>query len=213
MSGPNNAAILDGVGKTIKWLKAEKNEAEKAQVTAVRVEGFRLKNLLQKEIQQGAPGGRTFAPLSFIARRLVRQIEVYGGRTERQSPNRKPLARLVHGIRYNIATANPFKMMVGFVQPGRGPHSVSKSWRRLAQYHQTGFPSTVSDSLRRLIVWRGGMLGSMEGQQTPFFLKRATHQFRTPARPIVDPFWQTHKNTALENISKNFRLKMAGKRI
>lgn len=213
MAGNGNAALLDGVDKTMKWLKAQKKEAGKAHVTAVRVEGFRLKNLLQKEIKQGAPGGRQFAPLSFIARRLVKQIEIHGGRTERQSPNRKPLARLVHGVRYNIATSGLFKMMVGFVQPGRGPHSVSKSWRRLAKYHQTGFPSTVSDSLRRLIVWRGGMLGSVEGQQTPFFLKRNTHQFRTPSRPIVDPFWQAHKNTARKNISKNFRRKMAGKRI
>ena len=211
MSG--NFVSMDGVEKTIKWLKAQKKEAAKNQVTAVRVEGFRLKNLLQKEIRQGAPGGRRFAPLSYISRRLVKQIEIYGGRTERQSPNRKPLARLAHGIRYNVATTNPFKMMVGFVQPGRGSSSVSKSWRRLAKYHQTGFSHAVSDSLRRLIVWRGGMLGSMEGQQTPFFLRRTTRQFKTPGRAIVDPFWQAHKNTARKNISKNFKAKMAGKRI
>lgn len=213
MAGTDSGAVLAGLENAIKWVNTQKKEAGNAQATAMRVEGYRLKNLLQKEIQQGAPGGKRFAPLSYIARRLVKQVAVSGGRTERQSPNRNPLARLVHGIRYNVSNSGPFKMAIGFVQPGRGPNSVSKSWRRLAQYHQGGFSSTVSESLRRLIVWRGGMLGSVDGGRTPFFLKRETHIFRTPARPMVDPFWAAHKNTALKNIAKNFKLKMAGKRI
>lgn len=209
----NAAAVVNGVDKCVAWLRDNRQRAKKAEETAVKVEGFRLKNLLQKELRKGAPGGRPFKPLTSIARRLERTIQVAGGRTRRQTPNRNPLARLGHGVRYNIRTGPAFKMLVGFVQPTHGPHTVSKSWRRIAKIHQEGFDRTVTPALRRLVVRRGTELGTVEGGNTPFFLRRRTNRFQSPARPIIDPFWTAHANQAAKNINKNFRLKMAGKRI
>ena len=61
----STAAINSGFSASIKGVKAvdrylvkEEARAQKARNTALRVEGYRLKNLLQKEIRQGAPGGR-----------------------------------------------------------------------------------------------------------------------------------------------------------
>ncbi len=206
-------ATLQGAEDAVQWLDRKEKAVKKAHETAVKVEGYRLKNLLQREIRKGAPGGRAFEPLSWIARRLTRQVTLMGGVTQRQNPNRKPIARLAHGIRYNIRTGPFFKMLVGFVQPTSGPHTVSKSWRRLADFHQKGFTRAISAAQRYFIIRRGGELGKVDGGETPFFLKRDTQKFTTPARKIVDPFWAAHARQAKENIRKNFRTKMAGKRI
>ena len=224
-------ATVKGADKVIKGLKKADFQTEKALNTAVRIEGFRLKKLLQKEIRSGAPGGRRFAPLSFIARRLNTHIMVSGGRTARQNVNRTPLRRLALGIRYHIMSHKPFTMAIGWVGPqsasdarmgivrdpfGRGimeGDHVSKSWRRIAYFQLEGFTRPISDDLRRYIVRRGAILGTVEGGNTPFFLKKSTRQFRTPARPIIDPFWKAHQNKAKHNISRNFKRKLKGQRI
>lgn len=206
------SASISGVKKTVNWLKHQQEESRKAQETAVKVEGFRLKNKMQAEIRKGNPGGRQHTPLSYIARRLSKNVLIMGGVTRRQNPNRAPLERLAHGVRYNLDNY-PFEMKIGFVQPTSGPHTVSKSWRRLATAHQEGFDREITPAQRRLIVWRGGELGKAEGGDTPFFLRRNTRSFTTPARPIVQPFWQANANDAERNIRNNFRQKMKGQRI
>jgi len=211
---------VQGVEKVLAGIKKASIETEKSLNTAVRVEGYRLKGILQKEIRSGSPGGMPFAPLSFIARRLA------GKR-----PGRKALNRLAMGIRYQVASQSPFVMAVGWVGPetgfdarmalqsaafGRGikeGHVVSKSWRRIAFFQQEGFTRPITEKQRRFVIHRGGGLGKVDGGSTPFFLRKSTKSFRTPSRPIITPFWNVHRPEALKNIKQNFKLKLGGQRI
>lgn len=212
MSTPDNSlsAVLKGTKQTANWLKHQRAAHVKAHKTAVKVEGFRLKNKLQAEIRKGAPGGKPFAPLSFIARRLW----------IKNRPGRAPLARLAYGIRYNVQD-RPFEMKVGFVQPTRGPQSVSKAWRRIAAHHQEGFVRDVTERQRRYFAGRGAELFAGRGAErdevgdgdTPFFLRKSTRRLTTPAREIVRPFWRANAGAAEKNIRNNFKKKMKGQRI
>lgn len=197
-------AVFRGVDDTARWLKKEHARSEKSMETAIKVEGFRLRRRLKTEIRKGAPGGRQLEPLSYIARRAHRSAQG-GGRI---SPNRKPLSRLALGVRYDVQTRPAFAFKVGWVGP-----KVSKSWKRLAKMHQEGFTRDITRAQREFMARRGGNLGTVEGGDTPFFLRKSTRYFHTPARPIMEPFWQAHEDEALRNINRNFGLKLKGQRI
>lgn len=184
--------------------KAEK-DVSRASRAAVKVEGFRLMKLLKAEIKEGAPGGRTFSPLTEIAKRHGRPI------------NRKPLSRLAVAVRYN-ATAdnnNGLAVEVGFLDSGR--KKVSKSWLKIARFHQAGGkvePRFSRKMLGRIFAWTGAKLKKRSPDKARyFFLRKSTVSFRAPARPIIDPFWAAHRAEAASNIRQNFRRKMRGERI
>ena len=222
-------ATVKNVDRFIARLKKARRETELNMNTAIRIEGFRLKNQLQKEIRAGAPGGQRFAPLTYIARRLNKQIQIMGGKTQRQNPNRVPINRLAIGVRYHVFNQNPFALAVGWVGPetgfdarmakdsfGRGISAgsvVSKSWRRLAKLQQEGFTRHISSKQRKFIIRRGQELGTVDGGNTPFFLRPSTKVFKTPPRPIINPFWAAHEKEAWHNIQNNFRTKQAGLKV
>lgn len=195
-------AIINGGQEIVRQIKAESLKKDKAIETSIRVTGFRMRKKLQQEIRAGAPGGHRFAPLSHIARRM------YG-----RSPNRRPLRALASQVRYDVLLKKPFSMAVGFVSPSKGSHSLSKSWRRIAKKQQEGFEMTIPARLRSRIINKGAKLGKVDGGDTPFFLKKSTTKFKTPSRQIIDPFWRRYRDSAKQDIRKNFRLKMKGKRI
>ena len=178
-----------------------KVSSEKAMNTAMKVEAFKLRNLLRRDLLRGNPGGADLAPLSHIARNIWR------------NKNRKPLAKLRPGVRYRVSKQKPYTIEVGFVQPGAGSHKISNSWRRLADWHQKGFTRTITPRQRWWIVYRGAQLGKVDGGDTPFFLRKTPRTLTTPARPIIDPFWRANQAKAQANIKKNFKAKLSGKRI
>ena len=199
--------------RTVKqYLDLGQDRADKALLTAIKVEGFRLRKQLKKDLRAGAPGGRSLRPLSYIARRLDRQVKTGGGTTVRQSPNRKPLARLSMGVKYDARSVTG-QVRVGFLNlPGQSGWKQG-TWRELVERHQRGFSYSISDRMRRRIVDRGGQLGTVTGGSTPFFLRRTTRRFKTPARQIMLPFWQANQAKASRNIDRNFDLKLKGRRI
>ncbi len=211
----NSAASLSlkGAKSVGRFLEQERDKSQKAHKTAMRVEAFRLRREMKSDIKKGAPGGRAFVPLSYIARRMMRKVHGEGGAGVRQSPNRKPLSRLHTAVRYSVASVTPFVMKVGFVGHGGGMNQISSTWRRIAEQQQIGFTRLISRQQRRAIVGRGDELGTVDSGSTPFFLRKSTKQFSTPARPIVEPFWVANKSKATRNIQRNFKLKMVGKRI
>ena len=182
-----------------KSLKQKAQEYNKALETAVKVEGYALRKDLKAEIRTGAPGGKQFAPLTFLARRKR------GGK--RFSPN-KPLSRLALGVFYNIVKRSPFTMAIGWTGPKTSP-----AWRRIAERQQEGFSKSVTDPQESYFRHRGEEIGEKSQNRKFFFLKKSTHQLDTPARPIVDPFWQAHEMKALANIRTNFKRKLGGERI
>jgi len=185
--------------KELSKTKADLNRIDKARVkageTAVKVEGFRLKNELTKEIRSGAPGGKKFVELSMIARK--------------RSKTTKPLRRLATATRYGIdKSGNKMGMDIGFIAS-----KSSKSWANIASRVQAGARWEVSDAARKYLINYGSALTKRSKFRKYFFLKKTTTHFVTPPRPIIEPFWNAHKREALENIQSNYRKKLKGERI
>ncbi len=184
---------MKGLDKLLKGLKQEKERVEKALNTAIKIEGYRLRKEMQKEIRAGAPGGRPFAPLSAIVKRR------YGNRRS------GPLARLAVAVRYQVTQRDPMEMHVGWVGP-----RVSKSWKYIARVQQEGFSFPVNPELRRALRRRGARLPKRSPYREYFFLRKETRRFRVPARPIIEPFWRAHEQEAWRNIKNNWKRKMRG---
>lgn len=184
-----------GIDRLQRRIRAERQREKKALDTAVRVEAFRLTTQLKKEIRAGAPGNRRFAPLSVIARRLYHR-----GRNQ-------PLYRLALAVRYHVADRDPLQVHIGWTGP-----RVSARWKRLAKMQQEGFTADVSESRRRFLAAYGAGLRNTR-QARYFFLRKTTRSIKTPARPILDPFWAKHEGEVRQNITVNFRRKLAGHRI
>lgn len=181
-------------------MKAESARQEKALNTAVKVEGFRLMRLLKQQIRAGAPGGRKFEPLTFLARR-------WGSKGNRLRAN-KPLRRLAVAVRYWVKDRKPFDMRIGWTGP-----RTSKSWKRIARLQQEGFARPVSEKRRRSFARLGEPMSARSPARKYMFLRKSTTRFETPARPVMDPFWRAEEKRAWHNIRRNYRLKMKGRRI
>jgi len=196
-----------GLSKLKRDLKAESKRQERAMRVAVKFEGFRLMRTMRSEVAKGSPGGKRFAPLSFLSRRWHERG------TKRSRPDR-PFLRtksghsIVRAIMYNLKFSPNFDMRVGFT--GK---NVSRSWKRIAKMQQEGFTHGMSDLARDYFRMVGGLLGKRNRIRRIMFIRKSTTTFRTPARPIVEPFWEAHKDEAKVNIRKNFRRKMKGERI
>uniref|UniRef100_A0A6M3KZI7 Uncharacterized protein n=1 Tax=viral metagenome TaxID=1070528 RepID=A0A6M3KZI7_9ZZZZ len=186
-------ATIKGLSTIHKDLKVKEKQYGKALDISVRVEGFRLMKVLKQEIREGHPGGQSFAPLSVIARRFKKGDE-------------KALKRLAIAIRYNIERNPDISMHIGWTGP-----KVSKRWKALADMHQRGFVTQVTEEILKMLLGRAK--ATSEPDKRYFFIRKSTRFFRTPPRPIIDPFWAKHGNEARKNIQNNFRMKMAGKRI
>lgn len=180
--------------------RADKARIKNAQV-AVKVEGFRLRKLLQAEIRAGAPGGRVFAPLTELARR-----------SRRPSDRDKPaLFRLALAVRYTVSQGpNDMKMEIGFTGP-----RVSGTWKGIATRQQEGFTFSAEERRRTGSTHRSYLarLGHAEGTEQSFALKAATTTLHVPPRPIIEPFWMKYQARAWRNIEQNFERKMRGERI
>jgi len=193
-------ATTKGFKNLDRVLKAENLRQEKALNTAVKVEGFRLMRLLKKQIREGAPGGKKFNPLTFLSR-------AWSGKGKRLGPN-KPLRRLALAVRYFVKDQRPFDMRIGWVGP-----KTSKSWKRIAQKQQEGFTGQMTESRREMFRGMGSRMSKRSVARKYMFIRKSTTRLKTPARPIMDPFWQAEEYRAWKNIQRNFRLKMKGQRI
>ena len=194
-----------GLKNLQKDLKAESKRQKRALTTAIKVEGFRLRKELIKEIKKGAPGGKKFDQLTWIARAW------HQGKSNWRA--NKPLAGLTKGIFVNFKNKSQ-SVEVGWV----GPRS-SVTMKRLAKKHQEGFTGPLGSGKYSSGFKRGyfaakaaRMTGRSKGR-IYLFIRKSTTSFRTPARPIMEPFWNMHEKEAWPNIRRNFKLKMQGKRI
>ena len=170
----------------------------KAGQTAAKIEGFRLRGVLKKELQAASPGGRTFAPLTELAKAST------GAKHKK-----KPLYNLSRIIRYNIAEREPYKVEIGFV----GNAGSYEPLKKLAKIHQEGLTFPVGN-LRDVLKKVGIQLRKEKKKEAKyFFLRSTTTQFKDPIRDIVDSFWAAHQGEVMPNIQSNFERKMRGERI
>lgn len=184
----------------------EDRERIKAANTAVKVEGYRLRSQLQKEIRSGSPGGSQFAPLREVSKRLGKG-----------AVGRSPLNRLAVIVQaYFTFQPTPSgqqyinKFQVGFVDTARFP--LSRSWQRIVKLQQEGGKVLPTQETRSIFAAYGSGIKSASIKKY-FYLRSTTTQLNVPSRPIIDPFWKSEQMTAQRNIVRNFELKMAGHRI
>lgn len=206
-------ATVSGIANLSRVVRAEGKRHGKALETAIRIEGFRLRKQLMKELRASAPGGKKFKPMRAISRR-------FGGRFLPDKPFANKTIQVQVGrdrwrkfsmtdvIRYHITRQPDFQMAIGWT----GPH-VSKSWKRIAKKQQEGFEMGVPSYAGKYFAKVGATLGKRSRNRKFFFLRKSTRRFKVPARPIIAPFWAAHKREAMSNIRRNFFRKLRGERI
>lgn len=206
-------ATVSGIKETIWAFRKFEKDTEKARSIAIKIEAYRLRKVLLNEIKKGAPGGNQYKELSIASRATVKGL----GR-------RKPFTKLfstqgapapgkgVVPVRYK-ETVKGKQFEIGFTS------DLSKSWRYLMGYHQTGGSRPISDKTRASWRRRGAYWKKKFGSRSRskltkvFFLKKSTKIMKDPKRPMVDPFWAAHERTAIKNIESNFDRKMRGEKI
>jgi hypothetical protein len=212
--------IIRDLDKTVKDIEAEEARTKKAAETAVRRVSFNLMKSLKEEIRAGAPGGRSFAPLTEIAKRMFS-----GG------ANRAPLEKLAKPVRVRFSrSGNNFISSLGYLTEDildpsiKSADRISKSWARIVGLHTEGGTIPVTDEMRRDIlrwglVFRKGVLlaGSSSRKMNKlarvFFLRPSTTTFKIPARPILEPFQARYQSSIGQNIISKFEQEMKGERI
>ena len=203
MSGTSEARLVfTNISAFHQKLRRYDSARKSVGLTAVKVEMFRLRGELKKELRSGSAGTSRFKPLQVISRGT--------------NKNKTPLARLATAVRYRVAKMGTLThMSVGF----DGPQS-SKSWRRIAHGVQEGFTvdadrGGMSGSIRHRLAWRGAQIEKRDRQGIAhfFFLKKETTELKHPARPIIKPFWRAHQYESERNIISNFNRKLLGERI
>lgn len=198
-----------GVKSAADKLKQKEKEAEKAQDTALKVVGYRLFRQMVREIKRGSPGGRRFFPLSYIAR---------GARTRRKpftglhSTRGAGVTSGTLPVRYGVEDSRRgAKVFVGF--PTSGRFKLSRRWLYLIEQLQAGFKTTPSSEARRYFARRGAELGPRTRRRRYYFFRKDRHTHETPARPIVDPFWDRYRDKTARDIPELIKRKMRGERI
>lgn len=173
----------------------------KAQLNAIKVEGFSLRETLRQAIIMGryAPGVKP-KDLSMIARTVNR---LSGG--VRQPI---PLRKLASAITYQVDPA-AMSMRVGFTSRS-APWAISAATKQ-----QSGWTRPITWKMREMMAWRGTlrrMSRKSVGRRTgnPLLLRRETRRFVIPQRPIVAPFWAHERDRSVERIRRNFRIIAAG---
>ncbi|EMS79208.1 hypothetical protein [Desulfotignum phosphitoxidans] len=192
-------------------IKAFPQFADRATASALKSEGFRLKNLIADAIRSGGPSNAKWDDLNphtgVLSRkrgkggrertvknyRMVWKGEKGSKRRVRQykdvmlSTRTKPLARLAGAVRYNY-DKDLEAVSIGFIQ-NRG---VSDSMLSLARLHAKGEKTRVTPRMRKMMFALG------------FPIKKTTTTLETPARPVIDPVFRAEKDTIPKNIEQKF---------
>ena len=214
--------VVKDLPKVLKSIDAMNEARVKAGVNAAKIEGYRLMLLLRDEIRRGAPGGRTFAPLSHLARRVT-------GKT-RQPINRTALRRLALGVKYDgIVENGRISVKVGFLsgihvkrfnrKTGEQLFHVdgtakirnihNTTWRRIAKNVQEGGTFPVTRYARLWGITYGAQLKKRKAPEAKYyFLRKSTKFFVQPSRPIIDPFWRAYSARIAGNIRYNWVIQM-----
>lgn len=207
---------LKNLEKFRKEIRNYDDKVYKAAINAVKIEGYRLRQLLQSQIIGGAPGGKGFAPMRRISQ-LSRQYQAeYGSRLWNKTSIPKPgmddpaLRALAIPVRYEVQKGEEkFKVKVGILKN----KAISDSWRKIAYKQQTGFTIPITPLLREAFAtWPLKMARAGRKPHGIFFPPEKTHLV-VPPRDITRPFWRQQQNRVYANIKRNFDLKMANKYI
>lgn len=210
-------ATVRGINKLRRRLAAIEKKQNKALYWSIKEEAFFLRGELKKDLQKQRPGNKKFQSLTYLSRGW----KVRTG--TRLRPNKR-FSRMAGAVRYHVektASGNPVAH-VGFTK--KSPKAAF--FRDIVTKHAKGFTTPVTPKMRRYLAHQGARrLGGMKGQKrqrhrdadfvggnTPYFLKKSTTHFKTPAQPIIRPFWGKHRMRSIARIRSKFKRKMRGER-
>lgn len=185
-------------------LKAFPQYAERAAASALKSEGYRLRDLIKDAIRRGgvdSEWSKLNPHTGVLARAKKGSVKNYkmawkgpkgSKRRVRQykdvmlSTRLAPLSKLYGAVRYEYDDETQ-TMNIGFLQSA----GVSAGMLKLARMHAQGFETPITPRMRKMLFALG------------FPIKKSTTTLKTPARPVIDPVFQQEKN----NITRNLELK------
>ena len=174
----------------------DKHRVDMAEKAAMDVAKDRLM-VLKREMRAGAPGGRKMAGLSNIGQMVV------SSKGLKKRGRGAPLHTLAKYVYVNkFRTGNSLEIDVGFVHKGG---SGSNAYINVAAIHQAGQTRHVSEKKRRYFAVVGKTLPERSKFRKFFFIRKSTTTFKTPARPIIDPFWEAHRGAMERDIKSRYR--------
>jgi len=187
-------------------LKAFPQYAERATASALKSEGYRLRNLVKAAIRaRGVEGSKweNLNPHTGILGRakkgyvknykMVWKGEKGSKKRARQykdvmlSTKSAPLSKLAGAVRYDY-DPNDQMMSIGFIQSG----GVSPAMIKLAGMHAKGFQTNITPKMRKMLFALG------------FPIKKTTSKLETPARPVIDPVFRQEEGNIMQNIEDKF---------
>ena len=187
-------------------LKAFPQLAERATASALKSEGFRLRNLIKIAIKSGGPEGHKWEELNphtgVLSRAKKGTIKNWkmGWAGEKGSKRRvrqykdvmlstraAPLSRLAGAVRYEYD--DDLQMVsIGFLQSA----GVSEGMLKLAGMHAKGFKTQITPKMRRMLFALG------------FPVKKSTTTLESPARPVIEPIFRQEEGDIMRNIEIKF---------
>jgi len=182
----------------------DKNRVDMAEKAAMDVAKDRLM-VLKNEMRAGAPGGRKMAGLSNIGQMVVSSK---GLKKRGRGAPLHTLAKWVYVNKFRTNVGN-VEINVGFVHKGG---SGSNAYINVAAIHQAGQTRHVSEKKRRYFAVVGKTLPERSKFRKFFFIRKATTTFKTPARPIIDPFWAAHGAGIERDIKSKYKQLMMSRK-
>jgi hypothetical protein len=188
--------------RDLKKVTATAIRASKAQSSAMKSEGYRLKKEITTGMKAQHPGGETWpkahpwTAMGLLRGRYVKRTRKWGRTsmtwTERRKGGAKalktdktPLAKLANAVRYKAQEAGgagggvAVNVRIGFL---------TSRAAKLAEYHATGGTMPVTSKMRRLIYAAG--------------LSIHASSIKVPKRRHVEPVYEQNKELIAANVSK-----------
>jgi hypothetical protein len=192
-------------------VKAFPQFADRAKASALKSEGFRLKNLISNAIRSGGPANAKWEKLNphtgVLSRMTGRNQRLQTVKNYRMvwkgqkgskvrvrqykdvmlSARKEPLARLAGAVRYEYDKDLEL-VSIGFIRSA----GVSDRMLSLARLHAKGETTRITPRMRRMLFALG------------FPVKKSTTQLETPARPVIEPVFRAEKDTIIKNLERKF---------
>lgn len=187
-------------------LKAFPQYAERAAASALKSEGFRIRDMIKTAIRSGGPDGDKWEKLNphtgIISMGKKKTIKNYKmGWTGNKGSKRRvrqykdvmlstktaPLSKLAGAVRYKYDSGDQ-TVSIGFLQSA----GISSGLLKLAGMHAKGFKTNITQRMRKMLFALG------------FPVKKSTTYLESPARPVIDPIYRHEQANIMRNIESKF---------
>ncbi len=174
----------------------DKNRVKQSKSAVVKVAREKIK-ILKKEMRAGAPGGKQLKGW-----RETGKFDFT--KTGLKKKRGKPLNRLAkHVSSFVTPISGGIRVEAGFVRKGGRGTNV---FINLAELHQKGFESTVTEKKRRYFAAIAKTsLPAKSKFRKFFFIRKSTKKMVVPPRPIIDPFWDKHSVSVVPQVKAKYR--------